>query len=199
MAKQKIMFLGLLTLCFVFRCRATTYIVGDNSGWDISTDVDSWAQDKHFVVGDVLVFQYDSSHSVAEVNQHSYQRCNTTNVLQPGSTGNTTFALTKPGDRYFVCGNKLHCYAGMKLHVVVDGKLVEGPAHAPTLAPVPAPEAPKPETGGDSTTATTTATTNPSSKNNNPSSLVPNSAMFMPVGFKIRILMVFTCLVSWIV
>ncbi|KAD5961364.1 hypothetical protein E3N88_12837 [Mikania micrantha] len=72
------------------------------------------------------IFQYSSSHSVAEVNRASYQGCNTTNVLQPSSNGNTTFALTKPGDRYFVCGNRLHCYAGMKLHVVVDGKTADG-------------------------------------------------------------------------
>ena len=35
-------------------CRATTYMVGDNSGWDISTDLDSWANGKTFTVGDVL-------------------------------------------------------------------------------------------------------------------------------------------------
>ncbi|KAJ0909637.1 putative Phytocyanin domain, cupredoxin [Helianthus annuus] len=66
---------------FATRCLATTYTVGDSMGWDISTNVDSWAKDKHFVVGDVLLFQFSSSHSVAEVNRDSYQGCNTTNVL----------------------------------------------------------------------------------------------------------------------
>lgn len=42
------------------RCRATTYTVGDNSGWDISTDLDSWAQDKRFVVGDILCMFFSS-------------------------------------------------------------------------------------------------------------------------------------------
>nr|XP_043633743.1 blue copper protein-like [Erigeron canadensis] len=177
------------------RCQATTYTVGDTSGWDISTDVDSWAQDKHFVVGDVLTFQYSSSHSVAEVNRDSYKGCNTTKAIQPASNGNTTFALTKPGHRYFICGNKLHCYAGMKLHVVVEGKEAEAPAAA----------APKPEAGGDSASSTTTTTTStatttsvPSSKNNNPSSYVPNSATFFSLSFMSQVVAL-TCLLFWFV
>ncbi|KAI7727455.1 hypothetical protein M8C21_016595 [Ambrosia artemisiifolia] len=182
----------LAVIGFASRCLATTYTVGDSSGWDISTDVDSWAQGKHFVVGDVLLFQYSSTHSVAEVNRESYQGCNTTNVLQPSSNGNTTFALTKPGDRYFVCGNRLHCYAGMKLHVVVDGKAAEAPAAG----------APEPEAGGDSTTTTPTTATitnTPSSKNKNPSSLIPNSVMSVPIGFESFVFVGITCLVCWII
>ncbi|KAL8240945.1 hypothetical protein R6Q59_014300 [Mikania micrantha] len=102
MASLAFLFLALLVIaCFASRCLATTYTV------------DSWARDKRFVVGDVLIFQHSSSHSVAEVNRAGYQGCNTTNALQPSSNGNTTFALTKPEDRYFVCSNRLHCYAGM--------------------------------------------------------------------------------------
>ena len=45
----------LVVLGFALTCSAATlYIVGDNAGWDISTDLDTWAQDKKFVVGDVL-------------------------------------------------------------------------------------------------------------------------------------------------
>lgn len=133
-------------------------------------------------------FLYSSSHSVAEVNRASYQGCNTTNVLLSSSNGNTTFALTKPGDRYFICGNRLHCYAGMKLHVVVDGKAAEGPA-AGAPEPVPVPE-PEPEVGGETT---------PTSKNNNPSSTVPNSAMFVHnVGFMTSSFVTFAYILSWI-
>ncbi|KAI3704955.1 hypothetical protein L1987_75185 [Smallanthus sonchifolius] len=180
----RLVFLSLAFLaitCFASRCLATTYTVGDSSGWDISTDVESWARDKLFVVGDVLC-----CHSVAEVNRDSYPGCITSNVLRPSSNGSTTFALTKPGNRYFVCGNRLHGYAGMRLHVVVDGKAADGPAGAP-----------EPEAGGDSTTTTTTNT--PSSKNNNPSSLVPNSVMSVPIGFKPFVFVGFTCLLSWII
>jgi len=37
-----------------FTCSATTYTVGDTSGWDISTNLDTWVADKNFKVGDVL-------------------------------------------------------------------------------------------------------------------------------------------------
>jgi len=37
-----------------FTCSATTYTVGDSSGWDISTNLDTWIADKTFKVGDVL-------------------------------------------------------------------------------------------------------------------------------------------------
>ncbi|GJR81137.1 blue copper protein [Tanacetum coccineum] len=175
-------------LSFASTCQATTYTVGGTSGWDISTNVDSWAQDKHFVVGDVLFFSYDSSHSVAEVNKDSYDGCNTTKLLQPSSYGNTTFTLTKPGNRYFVCGNRLHCYAGMKLHVVVEGEGAEEPAGAPEAV-----------AGGDSTsTSTSTTTTIPSSKNNKPISLVPSSA-YMVDGFNSLAFVAFTCHIWWIV
>ncbi|KAH7839210.1 hypothetical protein Vadar_001275 [Vaccinium darrowii] len=145
-----------LALGLALTCRATLYNVGGSSGWDISSDLDTWTQDKKFVVGDVLVFQYSSSHSVQEVTKESYQGCNTTNVLQSSSTGNTSFPLTSPGDRYFICGNQLHCFGGMKLHVTVKNN--------PAAAPAPAPEA-----------AGTSSTTLPSSKTDTPSAVSSGS------------------------
>ncbi|KAL8241560.1 hypothetical protein R6Q59_014914 [Mikania micrantha] len=187
MASTAFLFLTILVItCFASRCLATTYAVGDSSGWDISTDVDSWARDKRFIVGDVLIFQYSSSHSVAEVNRASYQGCNTNSVLQPSSNGNTTFALTKPGDRYFVCGNRLHCYAGMKLQVVVDGKTADGPIAGD----------PEAEPGDDSSATPTTTTNTSSSKNNNPSSFVPSSVVAVTIGFKSFVFVGFMCLSS---
>ena len=45
----------LVVLGFALTCSAATfYTVGDSSGWDISTDLDTWAKDKKFIVGDVL-------------------------------------------------------------------------------------------------------------------------------------------------
>ncbi|KAM7491787.1 hypothetical protein LguiA_034708 [Lonicera macranthoides] len=164
MAKAGVVF-GLLIILglALIRCRATTYTVGDSSGWDISTDLDTWTQDKRFVVGDVLLFLYSSTHSVCEVTPQNYQGCNTTNVLQTSSNGNTTFSLTKPGDRYFVCGNRLHCLGGMKLHVHVQKVAAAAPASAP-------------DSGASLPT--------PSSKNNNPASVIPSSASFVHVGLE---------------
>ncbi|KAL1561197.1 stellacyanin-like [Salvia divinorum] len=123
-------------LLYCLRCSATVYTIGDSSGWDISTDLDSWLNDKTFYTGDTLLFQYSQYHSVSEVAEGNYKGCNMTNVLQSSSNGNTTFALTRPGERYFVCGNRLHCLGGMKLHVhVVENQTVPGPVGAPTEQP----------------------------------------------------------------
>lgn len=45
---------AVLVLLYFSGCSATVYVVGDNSGWDISTDLDSWAKDKTFAAGDSL-------------------------------------------------------------------------------------------------------------------------------------------------
>ncbi|KAL6131791.1 PREDICTED: mavicyanin [Fragaria vesca subsp. vesca] len=124
---------GLVALGFALTCyAATTYTVGGNSGWDISTDLPTWASDKKFVVGDVLWFQYSSSNSVNQVTKENYEGCNTTNVVKSYTGGNTTVTLTRPGDWYFVSGNKLYCLGGMKLQVPVQGnQLSYAPASAP--------------------------------------------------------------------
>ncbi|KAK7356507.1 hypothetical protein VNO80_15780 [Phaseolus coccineus] len=127
-----------------FKCSATTYTVGDSSGWDISTNLDTWIADKMFKVGDALVFQYSSGQSVEEVTKENYDTCNTTNVLATYGNGNTTVPLTRGGDRYFVSGNKLYCLGGMKLHVHVEG---DDKSLAPTIAP-------KAVAGSDENTAT---------------------------------------------
>lgn len=61
MGKQLLLVvLGLIVFGFAITSNANTYTVGDNSGWDISTNLDTWEQDKKFVVGDVLCnFSFD--------------------------------------------------------------------------------------------------------------------------------------------
>lgn len=44
----------LLVLGFALTSSATVYTVGDTSGWDISTDLNSWSNNKTFKVGDAL-------------------------------------------------------------------------------------------------------------------------------------------------
>ncbi|KAK7278566.1 hypothetical protein RJT34_23598 [Clitoria ternatea] len=147
----------LFSLAFI-TCSATNYIVGDSSGWDISTNLDTWVADKKFKVGDALVFQYSSGGSVEEVTKGNFDTCNTTNVLKSYGNGNTTVPLTKAGDRYFVSGNKLYCLGGMKLHVHVQG---DDKSLAPALAPTLAPKA---VAGSDQRTASLPQS--PSSKKN---------------------------------
>lgn len=58
----------LVVLGFALTSSASTYIVGDSSGWDTSTDLKSWSSDKKFNVGDVLCkYEY-----IIPMTQRSY-------------------------------------------------------------------------------------------------------------------------------
>ncbi|XP_010275468.1 PREDICTED: stellacyanin-like [Nelumbo nucifera] len=144
-------------------CNATQYVVGDIAGWDLSADLDTWAQDKTFYVGDVLLFQYSYYHSVVEVNKEDFSGCNVTNMLQTSSNGNTSFVLTSPGERFFVCGNKLYCLGGMKLQInVLENQAASAVAKAPQASAL--------EPGATSTLS------HPSSKIDNSLPTFPTSA-----------------------
>ncbi|XVF08534.1 hypothetical protein REPUB_Repub07fG0011100 [Reevesia pubescens] len=158
MAPKLILLCFLAIFCFAFTSHAATYVVGDTSGWDISTDMDAWVKDKIFNVGDVLLFQYSSYHTVSEVRKQSYETCNTTDTLSTFSNGNTTVTLSKPGTRYFICDNQLHCLGGLKLKVNVEG-------NNQTSSTVGAPKAAQPGT----------TLPQPSSKSNNPATVIPTS------------------------
>lgn len=108
------------------------------------------------------VFQYSSSNSVNEVTKESFKGCNMTDTLQTSSNGNTSIPLNRPGERYFVCGNKLHCLGGMKLQVNVQKDPAASPAGAPEASEGSLPR--------------------PSSKNNNPAAAIPDSTGFINGG-----------------
>ncbi|XXG43748.1 hypothetical protein AAC387_Pa01g3716 [Persea americana] len=128
------LFLASLGLGLVLTCTATIYTVGDTAGWDISTDLSSWVAGKSFTVGDVLVFQYSSLHSVSEVSRDAYDNCEATNAVQSGRDGNTSIPLSAPGQKYFICGTMSHCLGGMRFQVSVKGNQASSPVGAP-LAP----------------------------------------------------------------
>ncbi|KAK6918574.1 Phytocyanin domain [Dillenia turbinata] len=162
MARQQLLPLYAVVLVIfslALTCSASTYVVGGTSGWDISTDLDTWTLGKRFHVGDVLLFQYSSSHSVVELAPQDFDGCNMSNPISSSSMGNTSIPLTTPGDRFFVCGNKLHCLGGMKLQVTVEDNGSAAPSPAPTMEPGAPGSHPRPST-----------------KSNNPSSIVPSIA-----------------------
>ncbi|PON91639.1 Phytocyanin domain containing protein [Trema orientale] len=98
---------------------ATVYTVGDTSGWAMGVDYSTWGSDKTFVVGDSLVFNYASSHTVDEVSSSDYSSCTVGNAITSDNTGATTITLKTPGTHYFICGVAGHCSIGMKLSVTV--------------------------------------------------------------------------------
>ncbi|KAM7508856.1 hypothetical protein LguiA_019309 [Lonicera macranthoides] len=98
---------------------AVDHVVGGNSGWTNSGDYTSWAAGQTFRVGDNLLFNYGSTHSVDEVGQTDYTGCTSSNVLNSYTGGQNTIALTKTGPMYFICPTFGHCGQGMKLAINV--------------------------------------------------------------------------------
>uniref|UniRef100_A0A803NMF9 Phytocyanin domain-containing protein n=1 Tax=Cannabis sativa TaxID=3483 RepID=A0A803NMF9_CANSA len=72
---------------------ATVYTVGDTSGWAMGVDYTTWTSDKTFLVGDSLVFNYGSSHTVDEVSSSDYSSCTVGNAITSDNTGTTTISL----------------------------------------------------------------------------------------------------------
>ncbi|CAL9101666.1 stellacyanin-like [Musa acuminata AAA Group] len=132
--------LALIVLSLGLSAEATVFTVGDSAGWDISADLASWVANKVFYVGDALMFEYSTYHTVNEVDSAGYESCNFATPRLTGSNGNTTVPLTSPGERYFVCGVTLHCLGGMKLHVNVESnQTAASPVGAPPSATQAAP------------------------------------------------------------
>ncbi|GMI82816.1 hypothetical protein HRI_001950900 [Hibiscus trionum] len=99
---------------------AKDYTVGDASGWTTGVDYSTWTSGKTFKVGDSLVFNYPSSHTVDEVSSSDYSTCTVGNAITTDNSGATTVALKKAGTHYFICGVVGHCANGMKLAVKVE-------------------------------------------------------------------------------
>ncbi|MBA0777209.1 hypothetical protein Gotri_005261 [Gossypium trilobum] len=112
--------LGLVLCMVVVPSLATVYNVGDASGWATGVDYSSWASDKTFKVGDSLVFNYPTSHTVEEVSSSDYSACTVGKAISTDSTGATAINLKTAGTHYFICGVAGHCENGMKLAVKVE-------------------------------------------------------------------------------
>ncbi|CAA0813120.1 Cupredoxin superfamily protein [Striga hermonthica] len=96
---------------------AATHVVGGSQGWEQSTDFDSWASSQTFKVGDELEFKYTSMHSVVELNEDAYKKCDVGSPLNSFNDGDTKIKLNKAGTRYFACGTAGHCGGGMKVKI----------------------------------------------------------------------------------
>ncbi|WCJ40757.1 Blue copper protein [Euphorbia peplus] len=117
---------------------ATTYTVGDESGWTVGFDYQAWAQDKTFQVGDKLVFWYPmGSHNVFRVNGTTFRDCTIPPLVEALTSGNDTITLATPGNKWYICGVGKHCVSGQKLAITVQ-------VSAPTQSPSPASSPPSP-------------------------------------------------------
>ncbi|KAK4282108.1 hypothetical protein QN277_013523 [Acacia crassicarpa] len=82
-----------------------------------------WAQDKVFVVGDILVFKYDNrKHNVVKVNGTMFQSCTVRpeRANQALTSGNDVINLATPEKKWCICSVAYHCSTrGMKLVINV--------------------------------------------------------------------------------
>ncbi|KAE9611206.1 hypothetical protein Lal_00012093 [Lupinus albus] len=95
------------------------HIVGGSGGWALGNDYSTWASGETFKVGDNLVFKYDSTHQVDEVDANSYKSCSSSNSIKNYNDGNSKVPLTTSGTLYFICPAPGHCAGGMKLQLNV--------------------------------------------------------------------------------
>ncbi|XP_024996639.1 mavicyanin-like [Cynara cardunculus var. scolymus] len=100
---------------------AKEYIVGDESGWTLDFDYQTWAKDKAFFVGDKLVFNYASgTHNVMKVNGTGFQQCIVSSANGTLTSGRDIIPLQTPGRKWYICGVAKHCeLKNMKLVITV--------------------------------------------------------------------------------
>ncbi|KAL0422309.1 UNVERIFIED_CONTAM: hypothetical protein Slati_3253800 [Sesamum latifolium] len=110
----------LLIHIHIHTANATSYTVGDSSGWTFN--VAGWEKGKPFKAGDTLgcpnfstFFAYVvGQHNTVVVDKASYDSCSVPPGAPTYSSGNDQLTLKK-GPNYFICGIRGHCEAGMKI------------------------------------------------------------------------------------
>ncbi|KAI3952080.1 hypothetical protein MKW92_042763 [Papaver armeniacum] len=118
-ALETIMKFMIILSVLVYASSATNYTVGGDSGWALTSNVQTWSSSYSFSVGDTLVFVYRPVHNVLEVNESAYEDCNLDNPISITNGNYTTVTLDTSGTRYFICGTRGHCSSGLKAKIVV--------------------------------------------------------------------------------
>ncbi|KAL9174672.1 hypothetical protein ABFS82_02G066200 [Erythranthe guttata] len=114
MSQQKtIVMLVAVMMLLSNKAYATSYNVGDSSGWAFG--IAGWENGKSFKAGDSLVFNYGAgAHNVVVVDKANYDSCSVPASAPTYTSGQDNIVLNK-GANYFICGFNGHCQAGMKI------------------------------------------------------------------------------------
>ncbi|KAM7258667.1 hypothetical protein ACFE04_014408 [Oxalis oulophora] len=136
MASPKIFVTGILMVAaFVIpSIMATDHVVGDENGWKLNFDYQTWAQGKEFKVGDRLIFKYTKGlHNVEKVDGAGFRQCVASDGTEALTSGKDVITLATPGNKWYICGVSNHCESGnLKLTITVQTPLqVEAPALSP--------------------------------------------------------------------
>ncbi|GAV82494.1 Cu_bind_like domain-containing protein [Cephalotus follicularis] len=124
----------------------TVHVVGDGLGWVIPPNgaaaYTTWAANKTFTVGDILVFNFATGrHDVAQVTKANFDSCNTNSPISLTSTSPANITLSAVGEHNYICNFTGHCSSGQKLAINVSAS-----SSTPTIpSPVPV-QAPAPQT-----------------------------------------------------
>ncbi|GKC47253.1 uclacyanin 1-like protein [Tanacetum coccineum] len=187
---MKMLMVFAATAMLVDMAMAVDYTVGSpNEGWDLSTDLPTWASSQTFSVGDNLDFQFTSTHDVLEVTRENYDSCGLGSPISTTVTSPARFLLTAAGSLYFIRGRGAHCSQGMKVQIDVGltpspppPLITPPPAPTPQTTPPPSATPPSPMPPPQSTppsptpTPTPTQTTPPSPTPTPPQTTPPSSA-----------------------
>ncbi|CAA0393005.1 unnamed protein product [Arabidopsis thaliana] len=96
-----------------------------SKGWSVSQESDfyyRWNEKTQFPIGDSLLFEYDNEvNDVLEISGDlEFISCYPISPVAVHMTGHDLVTLTEPGVHYFISSKTPgHCYAGLKLRVVV--------------------------------------------------------------------------------
>lgn len=133
-----------------------TYVVGDALGWTVppggSIVYQTWAANKAFLVGDILLFNFSNgNHDVAHLTSKAdFDSCNISAVSNPIMTSPARITLTTSGEHLYICTFPRHCSLGQKLAINVTG--TDAPTPSGSVANPPAgsglaPSSPTPASG----------------------------------------------------
>ncbi|KAE8721767.1 putative Early nodulin-like protein 22 [Hibiscus syriacus] len=94
-----------------------TYHVGDEEGWDLSIDMQSWTRGKNFHAGDFLVFEFDDQRfDVALVNEEGFDTCTVNAGAKVLDSGSEKVQLAF-GANYFIDSVSDICAGGLKMAI----------------------------------------------------------------------------------
>ncbi|XP_060670266.1 blue copper protein [Ziziphus jujuba] len=135
----------LIITSILFHCVSamTDHVVGGVSGWDPNSNLQGWAADTTFQVGDRLVFRGKPGCYVSEVHCLDYGSCHAVHLIRTYNNVEVLITLTQPGSRCFIGSSPDHCKGCPKLLVQVQ----------------PLPQLSSDDDNGTTTTTATTTTT----------------------------------------
>nr|DAD23530.1 TPA_asm: hypothetical protein HUJ06_024993 [Nelumbo nucifera] len=97
------------------------HVVGDDHGWDPSSNIGAWSSGRIFRVGDKIWFAYSvAQESIAELkSKEEFDSCDTSNPIRMYTDGLDSISFDAEGTHYFTSGRPESCKKGLKFNVEV--------------------------------------------------------------------------------